>query len=158
MVARENRLLGPVMEQPQYNMFHREKVEVEFNRLYQTVGLGTTIWSPLASGVLTDKYLNEFPEGTRMSMEGLDWLRERNVTPERLETVGKLNRLALDHGTTLAKFALAWCLKNRHVTTVILGASRTAQLQENLHALDVMPLLTPKVMDEVEEILGNKPE
>ena len=158
MFAKELGMIGPTMEQPQYNMFHRQKVEVDFDHIYKTVGLGTTIWSPLASGVLTDKYLSKFPEGTRLSMEGLDWLKERSLTEERLEKVRQLNKIAKSVGTTLPKFALAWCLKNPNVSTVILGASKVEQIEENLQALDVLPLMTEEVIERVEAVLENKPE
>jgi voltage-dependent potassium channel beta subunit len=157
MVARQNHLIGPVMEQPQYNMFTREKVEVEFKQIYSTVGLGTTIWSPLLSGVLTDKYLSKFPKGTRLGMEGMDWLRERSISLERLETVRSLNELALDLGTSLPKLAIAWCAANTDVSTVILGASKPAQLKETLTSLDLLPKLTPEVHQKLETILNNKP-
>ncbi|CAG0885538.1 unnamed protein product [Darwinula stevensoni] len=157
VVARENRLIGPVMEQPQYNMFWRDKVEVEYHKIYSTYGLGTTIWSPLLSGVITDKYLDKFPKDTRLSLEGLEWLRERSISPETLEKVRALNDLALSLGTNLPKMAIAWCTKNPNVSTVILGASKVSQLKETLTALDVAPLLTPEVMQQIEGILGNKP-
>ena len=157
LVARENRLIGPTMEQPQYNMFHRHKVEVEYSQIYKTVGLGTTIWSPLASGVLTSKYLDQFPEGTRLSIEGMQWLKDREMTPERLETVRALDKFAKELGTTLPKLAIAWTAQNPNVSTAILGASRPEQLEETLTALDVLPLLTPEVNQQIEQILGNKP-
>ena len=157
MVAKELRLIGPTMEQPQYNMFHRRKVEVEYNQIYKTVGLGTTIWSPLASGVLTDKYIGHFPKGTRLSMAGMDWLKERSVTPERLELTRQLNEVAEDLGTSLAKLAIAWCAKNPNVSTVILGASKIKHLKETLTSLDVVPKLTPEVDERIENILNNKP-
>ena len=157
MVARENRLIGPVMEQPQYNMFHRDKVEVEYAQLYKTVGLGTTIWSPLASGVLTPKYLNKFPEDTRMSLEGLGWLKDRALTPERLEKTLQLNQLAHDLGSTLPRLAVAWCASNPNVSTVILGASKLSQLEETLQANEDLPKLTPEVREMIEVILQNKP-
>ncbi len=157
MVAKEYRLIGPTMEQPQYNMFHREKFEVEYAQIYKTVGLGTTIWSPLASGVLTPKYLEKFPEGTRLGMEGLEWLKERAISPERLEKARELNKLAQELGTSLPKLALAWCAKNPNVSTIILGASKLYQLEENLEALDTIELLTDEVMNKIEEILDNKP-
>lgn len=157
MVAKDFRLIGPTMEQPQYNMLHREKVEQEYNQIYKTVGLGTTIWSPLASGVLTNKYLDKFPEGTRLGMDGLEWLRERALTPERLEIVRQLNTLALNLGTSLAKLAIAWCAKNPQVSTVILGASKLNHLEETLSSLDVVPLITKEVEEKIEVILGNKP-
>lgn len=155
--ARENRLIGPVMEQPQYNMFVREKVEVEFAQIYKTVGLGTTIWSPLFSGVLTGKYLDRFPDGTRMSVEGMEWLKERNLTPAHLDKVRALGALANALGVSLPKLAVAWCLQNRQVSTAILGASRREQLEETLDALQVVPLLTTEVNDRIEDILANKP-
>ncbi len=157
MVARENRLIGPVMEQPQYNLFTREKVEVEYKQIYKTVGLGTTVWSPLLSGVLTEKYLSKFPKGTRLGLEGMEWLRERSITPERLETVRELNTLAIEMGTSLPKLAVAWCAANPDVSTVILGASKASQLKETLTALDLLPALTPQVMERIEQIVKNKP-
>jgi voltage-dependent potassium channel beta subunit len=157
MVARENRLIGPTMEQPQYNMFHRDKVEVEFSQIYKTVGLGTTIWSPLASGVLTPKYLDKFPEDTRLSIEGLEWLKERSISPERLEKARELNKLARELDTSLPRLAIAWCAANPNVSTVILGASKVYQLEENLKSIEDMEKLTPEVMEKIEEILGNKP-
>ncbi len=157
MVAKDYRLIGPTMEQPQYNMFHRRKVEVEFDQIYKTVGLGTTIWSPLASGVLTDKYMTAFPKGTRLSMQGLDWLKERSLTPERLEKVRALNDIALEMGTSLAKLAIAWCAKNKNVSTVILGASKLKHLKETLTALDIIPLLTKEIEEKIEKVLANKP-
>jgi len=157
MVARENRLIGPVMEQPQYNMFHRQRMEVEYAQIFKNIGMGTTIWSPLASGVLTDKYLNDAPDDTRMNMKGMEWLRNSGLTPERLEKTRQLNTLALEMGTSLAKLAIAWCLKNPAVSTVILGASKVHQLAETLESLTVVPLLTPEVDSRIEAILGNKP-
>lgn len=158
MVAREYRLIGPTMEQPQYNMFHRDKMEVEFSQIFKTVGLGTTIWSPLASGVLTGKYLDQFPEGTRLSMEGLEWLKERSLSEEKLNTIRRLKKEVADElGTSMAKLAVAWCLKNPNVSTVILGGSKVNHLEENLSALELLPQLTDEVMEKIEEILGNKP-
>ena len=158
MVARENRLIGPVMEQPQYNMFVRAKVEVEYAKLYDTVGLGTTIWSPLYSGVLTNKYLDAFPEGTRMSIEGMEWLRERQLTLEVIDKVRALNRLALELGVSLPQLAVAWCLHNPRVSTAILGASRPEQLTDTLDAFKALALLNAEVIQQIENILNNKPE
>jgi len=157
MVAKELRLIGPVMEQPQYNMFHRDKMESEYLKIFKTVGLGTTIWSPLASGVLTDKYLGKFPKGTRLGMSGNEWLKERSLTPERLEITRNLNDLALELDTSLAKLAIAWCIKNENVSTVILGASKLKHLSETLTSLDVVPKLTTEVEEKIEDILNNKP-
>ena len=158
MTARQLNLIGPVMEQPEYNMFRRVKMEVEYKQIFKTVGMGTTIWSPLASGVLTDKYTEKFPEGTRLGMEGLEWLRERALTPERLEKVRRLDRFAREIGTKLSKMAVAWCLKNPDVSSVILGASRPEHLEETLSAAEILPLLTPEVMQTIEGILDNQPE
>ena len=158
MVAKDLRLIGPTMEQPQYNMFTREKVEVEFNQIYKTVGLGTTIWSPLSSGVLTDKYIKEFPADTRLSIEGLQWLKDRSLSPEKLEIVRELNDLAADLGTSLAKLAIAWCLKNKNVSTVILGASKLEQFKETLTAGEIVDKITPEIDVKIEAILKNKPE
>lgn len=157
MVARSMHLIGPVMEQPQYNMFHRKRVEVEYSQIYKTVGLGTTIWSPLASGVLTDKYLDGFPKGTRLGMEGLEWLRDSTLTAERLDKVRKLKPLADELGASIATLAIAWCLKNPNVSSVILGGSKITQLEENFKALDLIQKLTPDVMERIEGILENKP-
>jgi voltage-dependent potassium channel beta subunit len=158
VVARENRLIGPTMEQPEYNMFHRHKVEVEYSKIYNTVGLGTTIWSPLASGLLTNKYLDKFPEGTRMGIEGMQWLKEQKIKPERLEKVRALDKFAKELGATLPKLAVAWTAQNPVVSTTILGASRVEQLSETLTSLELLPLLTPEVNQKIEDILENKPE
>jgi len=158
MVAKDYRLIGPTMEQPQYNMFHREKVEVEYAQIYKTVGLGTTIWSPLASGVLTDKYLKEFPDNTRLSLQGMEWLKERSLTPERLDKVRELQKLADQMGTSVAKLAVAWCANNPNVSTVILGASKPHHLAETLTALELLPQFTEDLSSQIEAILGNQPE
>ena len=158
MVAKDLRLIGPTMEQPQYNMFHRDKVEVEYSQIYKTVGLGTTIWSPLASGLLTDKYLNEFPEGTRLEMKELQWLKEKTLTEEKLDKVRALNKLALDMGTSLPKLAIAWCLNNKDVSTVILGASKPHHLEETLQSFELEDQFTTELTEQIEGILGNKPK
>ncbi|GAA0893353.1 aldo/keto reductase [Fulvivirga kasyanovii] len=158
MVARQYNLIGPTMEQPQYNMFVRNKVEVEYSQIYKTVGLGTTIWSPLASGVLTGKYNDGFPEGTRLGIEGLEWLKDRSLAEENLAKVKKLTGLSKELGMSMPLLALAWCLKNDDVSTVILGASKKEQLQENLKALEAKEKLTAEVMEKIESILANKPE
>lgn len=157
MVAKQYNLIGPVMEQPQYNMFHRAKVEVEYSQIYKTVGLGTTIWSPLASGILSGKYNDGFPEGTRLGMEGLDWLREKSLTEERVAKARELTKIAEEIGTTMPRMALAWCLKNPDVSTVILGASKVHHLEENLKALDDVAKLNDAIIEKVEDILDNRP-
>ncbi|HEX6983691.1 MAG TPA: aldo/keto reductase [Balneolaceae bacterium] len=160
--ARREHLRPPLMDQPQYNMFRREKVEQEFARLYDEIGLGTTIWSPLASGLLTGKYNDGVPEGSRLSMENYDWLREKLLETERgkekLRKVQKLSKIAGDLGIPMAQFALAWCLKNPNVSTVITGASKPEQVTQNMKTIEVVDKLTPDVMEQVEEVLNNKPK
>lgn len=152
-------LIGPTMEQPQYNMFHRKKVEVDFNEIYKHYGLGTTIWSPLSSGLLTGKYLDGMPkEDTRLKMEGLEWLKDSVLREEYLEKVRQLKTVADKLETSLPKFALAWCLKNPHVSTVILGASKEHHLKENLASLEILDKWNEEIDAEVEKILDNKPE
>lgn len=157
MFARQNHLIGPVVEQPQYNMLVRDKVEVDYSQIYKTVGLGTTIWSPLASGLLTGKYLNGIPADSRLKREELGWLAERLMTPENANKVKELHQLTLELGTTLPKLGVAWCMKNPNVSTVILGATKEEQLIETLQATDTLPLLTDEIMAKIESILQNKP-
>ena len=158
MIAKQHHLIGPTMEQPQYNMLTRQKVEVEFSQIYKTVGLGTTIWSPLASGVLTGKYnQNKDPKNTRLNMEGMDWLKKNVLEKENIKKAEKLTVLAKDLGMTLPVLAIAWCLKNDNVSTVILGASKTAQLKENFKASEAKNKLTPDVLLQIEKILNNTP-
>jgi voltage-dependent potassium channel beta subunit len=158
MFAKQNHLIGPIVEQPEYNMFARKKVEVEFGQLYKGVGLGTTIWSPLASGVLTEKYLSKFPKGTRLGADGLEWLKEKNLTEDRLEKVRSLHELAKEIGLSLPKMSLIWCLKNRDVSTVILGASKLSQLKENLSSIEDIEMINESVMERIHTILDNTPE
>lgn len=158
LVAKQYNLIGPVMEQPQYNMFHRDKVEVEYSQIYKNQGLGTTIWSPLASGILSGKYNDNMPEDTRLNMEGLVWLKEKSLTEERVTKTRKLTPIAEELGTTMPRLALAWCLTNPNVNTVILGASKVRHLEENLKALDDVPKLTEDVLQRIEEVLDNKPK
>jgi aryl-alcohol dehydrogenase-like predicted oxidoreductase len=146
------------MEQPQYNMFERTKMEKDFQLLFRDFGLGTTIWSPLASGLLTGKYNNGMPTDNRLHMEGMDWLKERTMGDStRIDKTKELEVIAKELGTSLPKLGIAWCVKNPHVSTAILGASKAAQLKENLGALEVVPLLTSEVMDKMDGILKNKP-
>jgi voltage-dependent potassium channel beta subunit len=155
-IARDLLLVPPTMEQPQYNMFHRDRVEKEFAPLYRRFGLGTTIWSPLASGLLTGKYNDGDPGGTRISLKDYDWLREQFENDEarrRLVKVKKLAKVAADLGTTLPRLGLAWCLKNPHVSTVITGASKPAQVTENMKASQLVDKLTNEVMARIEAIL-----
>jgi len=158
MVAKQYNLIGPTMEQPQYNMLHREKVELEFNQIYKTVGLGTTIWSPLASGVLTGKYNGKIePKNTRLTMDGMDWLKDNVVTKDNLNRVQKIEKIAKDLGLSMPVLAVAWCLKNPNVSTVMLGASKLTQLKENFNAIDAKAKLTPDVMEAIEKALNNTP-
>ena len=156
-LARQYGLTPPSMEQPQYNMFARERFEKEYALLYRDLGYGTTIFSPLASGLLTGKYNEGIPAGSRASLEGYEWL-QRGITQERIEKVKQLQPIASELGCSLAQLALAWCLKNPNVSTMITGASRRSQVTENMGALDVVPKLTSEVMEHIEGILGNKPE
>jgi len=156
--ARQNHLIGPTMEQPQYNMLTRNRIEVEYSQIFKTVGLGTTIWSPLASGILTTKYLNnQIPEGSRMALPEYQWLKEKNLLPENLKIASQINQLAQELNTTLPKLAIAWCAQNPNVSTVILGATRLEQLEETIESLDALPLLTKEVNERIEIILNNKP-
>ncbi len=157
-IAREQGLTPPQMEQPQYNMLHRERVEKEYLPLYREIGLGTTIWSPLASGVLTGKYNNSIPAGSRATLRGYEWLRENVVTPQNIEKVKHLEPIAKDLGCSLAQMGLAWCLKNQNVSTVITGASRPEQVAENMKAIEVVSKLNSDVMERIEKVLGNRPE
>lgn len=156
-VANQFGLIAPVMEQPQYNMFERHKVELDYLPVYQNVGLGTTIWSPLAAGFLTGKYLNGFPEGSRLGMEGFEWLKDRWMQEGKIAVVKQLDDLSRELGVSMAELAIAWTIRNPHVTTAILGATRLSQLEQNLKSLTVLPLLTPEIMNRIDKILGNKP-
>lgn len=156
--AERNRLIGPTMEQPQYNMFERTKLEKDYLLLFRDFGLGTTIWSPLASGLLSGKYNNGIPADNRLHIEGMEWLKERTLgETSKLDKTKALAELVQELGTTLPKLAIAWTVRNPHVSTTILGASKVEQLKENLQALDVVPLLTHEVMEKIETILNNKP-
>jgi aryl-alcohol dehydrogenase-like predicted oxidoreductase len=159
--ARQYHLTPPTMEQPQYNMFHRERFEIEYARLYSEIGLGTTIWSPLASGLLTGKYNEGIPADSRMNLPGYEWLRamlESDEGQRRLEKVKALAAVADQLDTNMARLGLAWCLKNPNVSTVITGASKVEQVHDNLAALELVEKLDDGVMAEIEKILGNKPE
>jgi voltage-dependent potassium channel beta subunit len=156
-IAEKYRLIGPTMEQPQYNLFERAKVEVEYAEIYKNVGLGTTIWSPLAAGLLTGKYNDGIPKDSRFALQGFDWLKDRWMAEDRLKKVKKLGELATKLGTTTAAISIAWCIKNPNVSTAILGATKKQQLLDNLKALDTIALLTDEVMEKIEGILKSKP-
>lgn len=159
-IARRERLTPPLMEQPQYNMLHRDRVEREYAPLYSDIGLGTTIWSPLASGLLTGKYNDGIPDGSRTTVPGYEWLRDR-VQGEKAQVdlvkVRGLVPIAKELGCSQAQLALAWCLKNPHVSTVITGASRPQQVTENMAALEVVERMDENVMTRIEAILDNRP-
>jgi voltage-dependent potassium channel beta subunit len=157
-VAQQYRLIGPTMEQPQYNLFERNKVENEYLEVYKNVGLGTTIWSPLASGLLTGKYNDGIPKGSRFAMEGFDWLTSAWMVEDKIKRVKKLGELAAKMGVSQAALSVAWCIKNPNVSTAILGATKKQQLLDNLKALDVLPLLTDEVMEKIEKIMQTKPK
>lgn len=158
MIARELRLIGPQVEQSEYNLFKRQKMEVDYYTIFKNVGMGTTIWSPLASGLLTGKYNDGVPEGSRLALEGFEWLKDRTLSDEKIGRVRNLGNLAKELGTSLATLSIAWCIRNNNVTTAILGATKEEQLLENLKALDVLPKLTDEVMTKIDEIMGTKPE
>lgn len=159
-IARQEHLTPPTMEQPQYNMFNRDKVEGEYRPIYEQYGLGTTIWSPLASGILTGKYLDGIPDDSRMNLPGYEWLKDTLLSDDgkaRLEKVRQLKPIADELGVSLTHLSLAWCLKNPNVSTVILGASRLSQLEDNLKAMDVTDKLDDAVMERIDAVLDNKP-
>jgi aryl-alcohol dehydrogenase-like predicted oxidoreductase len=156
-LARQYGFTPPSMEQPQYHMFHRRRVEKEYAPLYSELGYGTTIWSPLASGLLTGKYNSGIPQESRAALRGYEWIQTDVITPERIAKVKQLAPIAGDLGCTLAQLSLAWCLKNPNVSTVITGASRAQQVSENMKALDVFPKLSSEVMARIETILKSPP-
>ncbi len=156
-VAQSYRLIGPSVEQPQYNLFEREKLENDYLQVFKNVGLGTTIWSPLASGLLTGKYNNGIPADSRLAVEGFDWLKERTYVEAKIEKVKQLQTLANELGVSLAALSIAWCIKNPNVTTAILGATKKEQLMDNLKAMDALALITPEITQKIEEIMQNKP-
>ncbi len=159
-IARREHLIPPLMEQPEYNMFARQRIEREYAPLYHEIGLGTTIFSPLASGLLTGKHNQGSPGNTRFNLKGYEWLQrtlESEETQQNLEKVWSLLDIAKEIGCSMAQLALAWCLKNPNVSTVITGASRPEQLQENIGSLEYVELLTPEILEKIEAILGNKP-
>ncbi|GEP94889.1 potassium channel beta subunit family protein [Chitinophaga cymbidii] len=157
MIARQYNLIGPVMEQPEYNLFRREKMEMEYLPVFRTVGLGTTIFSPLASGLLTGKYNKGIPEGSRLGLEGYEWLKNRNLLEGNIQKVVKLQEVADRLNTSLATLSVAWCIRNPNVTTAILGATKEAQLTENLKAVEVVGSLTDAVMQEIDGIMQTAP-
>ena len=156
-VAHQYGLIGPTVEQPQYNLFERSKMENEFLMVFNTVGMGTTTWSPLASGLLTGKYLTGIPADSRLAISGFDWLRDRWMKEDILKRIKALGGLADELGISLAELSIAWCTLNPNVTSVILGATRRSQLEQNLGALQAREKLTPEVVQRIEEIVQTKP-
>ncbi|MCZ7602072.1 MAG: aldo/keto reductase [Melioribacteraceae bacterium] len=160
-VARREHLIPPLMEQPEYNMFKRDKIEKEYLPLYNEVGLGTTIWSPLASGLLTGKYVDGIPEGSRLNLKGYEWLRDWILNEDgkkRNAKVKDLIPIAKEIGVTMPELAIAWCLKNPNVSTVITGASNADQVKQNMKALRAVEKLTDEVMKKIDDVLDNKPQ
>ena len=156
-VASQLNLIGPVVEQPQYNLLERDKMEAEYLMVFKTVGMGTTIWSPLATGLLTGKYNDGMPEGARLGLEGFEWLKERWMVEDKLEKVRKLKTISDELGTSQATLSIAWCLKNPFVTTVILGATKKEQLVENLKSLELVDKIDEEVMKRIDDIMQTKP-
>ena len=155
-IARENHCYAPVAEQPQYNLLHRERVEREYAPLYERFGMGTTVWSPLASGLLAGRYNEGIPDGSRLAQPGYEWLRETvlGAGRERVERVRHLAPIARELGVSQAQLALAWCLANPHVSTVLLGASRREQLEQNLAALELVPRIDAALKQRIEQAVG----
>ncbi|MBS1760314.1 MAG: aldo/keto reductase [Bacteroidetes bacterium] len=156
-VANQFNLIGPTMEQPQYNIFERNKIEKDFLMVFNTVGMGTTIWSPLASGLLTGKYNNGIPEGSRFGLKGFDWLKDQWMHDDILKKVQALSTFAKTLNISLAEMSIAWCIKNPNVTTAILGATSKEQLLQNLKSLDAVEKLNAEVMKQIDELSGTKP-
>ncbi len=158
--AKEWRLIAPTTEQTEYNMFQRERIEVEYSNLYESLGLGTTTYSPLASGVLTGKYNEGIPDESRMNLPGYEWLLRSLKSDEgraRIAKVRELEVVAQELGISMAQLALAWCLKNPNVSSVITGATTTDQVKENMQALEAVTLLSDEIMERIEGVLANKP-
>ncbi len=157
-IAKEYKLIGPTVEQPQYNLFERNKVENEYLQIFKNEGLGTTIWSPLAAGLLTGKYNEGIPTDSRLAIQGFDWLKERWMSDDKIAKVKSLALLAKELNVTLPALSIAWCISNPNVTTAILGATKVQQLTDNLKALEVVPLLIKEVVEKIESIMQTKPK
>lgn len=153
-IADRHHLHKPVVEQPQYNLFERKRLEGDYVRFYKEYGYGTTIWSPLASGLLSGKYGKGIPEDSRGALKGYEWLKDRLTDQERLQKVAALEPIAKELGATIPQLALAWCLKNPFVSTVITGASRVEQVHENMKAGEIAPKITPEIMERIDTVFG----
>ncbi|TJZ54837.1 aldo/keto reductase [Sphingobacterium olei] len=158
MIARELGLEGPAVEQPEYNLFNRRKMESEFLSIFNNIGMGSTIWSPLASGLLTGKYNSGVPDGSRMSLEGYEWLKDRALLDDKVLRVKQLGAFAQELGVSLPTLSIAWCIQNPNVTTAILGATKESQLVENFKAFEVLSVLTEEVREKIDDIMGTKPD
>lgn len=156
-VAKELRLIGPAMEQPQYNLFERQKMEHDYLAIFKDIGMGATTWSPLASGLLSGKYNNGIPLDSRLAIEKYSWLKEKVLQKQKLEKVSILENVAKELNTSLATLSIAWCIHNPNVTTTILGATKEKQLSENLRAVELYPNLSPEIMIRINEIMGSTP-
>ncbi len=154
-IADKHHLHKPIVEQPEYNLLHRKRVEAEYARLYSDIGLGLTTWSPLASGLLTGKYLNGIPADSRATLKNMAWMQDQLTDADNNAKVVKLTEVAASLGCTTAQLSLAWCVKNPNVSSVITGASRIAQLHENMKALEVVAKLTPEVMAKIGDVVGS---
>jgi voltage-dependent potassium channel beta subunit len=157
-VAQAYRLIGPAMEQPEYNLFNRHKLENEYLEIFKNVGLGTTIWSPLASGLLTGKYNTGIPEDSRLSIPGFEWLKDKTIADEKLNRVRNFEKLANELGVSMASLSIAWCIHNPNVSTAILGATKKEQLIENLKAIETEKLLTDDIMQKIDSIFDTRPK
>lgn len=157
-IAASYRLQGPTVEQPQYNMFERNKMENDYVEIFKNIGMGTTIWSPLAAGLLTGKYNDGIPEGSRFELEGYEWLRDQWLMQDKVKRVQQLAVLAKALKVSTASLSIAWCIKNPNVTTAILGATKKEQLLDNLTAIETAKLLTPEIMEQIESIIESKPK
>jgi voltage-dependent potassium channel beta subunit len=156
-IAEKNHLIGPAMEQPQYNLFERNKMENEYLQIFKNYGLGTTIWSPLASGLLSGKYNNGMPADSRLALTGFEWLKDRWLTEDKVNKAKKFSELAAGLGVSGASLAIAWCIKNPNVTTAILGATKKEQLLDNFTALNTVALLTGELMQQIDEMMQTRP-
>ena len=157
-VAAAQHLIGPSVEQPQYNLFERAKMENDYLEIFKNIGMGTTIWSPLASGLLTGKYNDGIPEGSRFQLEGFEWLRDRLLMQDSIKKVQQLGAMAKALKVSTASLSIAWCIKNPNVSSAILGATNKAQLVDNLTAIDTAALLTAEMMEQIQNIFETKPK
>lgn len=156
-IADKRNLIPPTMEQPEYNMLNRQRFELEYKQVFEELGYGSTIWSPLASGVLSGKYNDGFPDDTRLGIKGLEWLKDKVLTEENIRAARELETVARDLNITLPQLAIAWCLKNPHVSTVILGGSKKSHLLDNIKALDAIEKIDNQIVQKIESILKKKP-